>query len=213
MSKKGGKVKGIFLIMCFFSLLFLFCGAPQEPTTMPTKTAQELYNAPLNESEMQRFLKALPVFLAEMKKVDKELSVSENSGELLASLQAYATLNKEIPGLDAKLRSAGMGWNEFWPVCAKTFMAFSAVMYDSGMAVVKKEMANKDAQIAQLEKQLKDPNIPESQKQVIRSSIEAFKSSLQIFSQMDTVFNKVPQINKALVKKYIKELSAILERD
>jgi len=177
-------------VLC--ALLLIFCGAPQESPKVEAgkpaeKTGTDIYNAVLGESELQRFIKAVPVFQAAVEKIDTELESVEGPQEFAAVLGQYSVLNKRVPELDAKLKAAGMQWEEFWPALGKTYMAIGATVMDSMVTAMKIQM--KGVQ-------------PEMLKEMLKGMEEA-----------SAVYNEVPQVNKDLVKKYWKELSAVLEFD
>jgi hypothetical protein len=174
------------------ALLLIFCGAPQEgPKAEAEKPAEkaeaDIYYATLGESELQRFIKAVPVFKTAVEKLDTELEEVEGPQEFAAVLGQYSLLNKRVPELDAKLKAAGMQWEEFWPALGKTYMAIGAIMMDSMVTAMKTQM--KGAQ-------------PEMLKEMLKGMEEA-----------SAVYKEVPQVNKDLVKKYWKELSIVLEFD
>lgn len=177
-------------MLCVLSVVF--CGAPEEsPKVEAAKPAEkagaDIYYATLGESELQRFIKAVPVFKTAVEKVEAELEGVEGPQEFAAVLGQYSVLNRRVPELEAKLRAAGMGWEEFWPAMGKTYMAIGAVVMDSMVTSMKAQ-----TQGAQ----------PEMVKQMMKSMEEA-----------SAVYKEVPQVNRDLVKKYWKQLASVLEFD
>jgi hypothetical protein len=183
-------MRKVFTLSMLFTLILLFCGAPQEgPTTETEKTEvkgdDNIYYGTLGEAELQNLIKAIPVFNAEVEKLDMELESAEGPQEFAAMLGQYSTLNKRLPGLDAKLRNVGMSWEQFWPALGKTYMAVGAVMMDSLMIAMKKEMQGVQE--------------------------DMLKEMMKNMEEANEVYKQVPQGNKDLVRKYIKELSAVMD--
>ncbi len=183
-------MKKVLILSMLLTLMLLFCGAPQEgpkaETQEPeTKDEANVYYGTLGESELQNLIKAIPVFNAEVEKIDMELESAEGPQEFAAMLGQYSTLNKRLPGLDAKLRSVGMSWEEFWPALGKTYMAAGAVMMDSLMIAMKTEMKGVQE--------------------------DMLKEMMKSMEEANEVYKQVPQGNKDLVKKYMRELSAVME--
>ncbi|MDH4210726.1 MAG: hypothetical protein OEV79_04695 [candidate division WOR-3 bacterium] len=183
-------MRKVFTLSMLLTLMLLFCGGPQESpkaeTEKPeTKDESNLYYGTLGESELQSLIKAIPVFNAEVEKLDMELESAEGPQELAAMLGQYSTLNKRLPELDAKLRNAGMSWEEFWPALGKTYMAVGAVMMDSLTIAMKKEMQGVQE--------------------------DMLKEMMKNMEEANEVYKQVPQGNRDLVRKYIKELSAVMD--
>ncbi|UCF70084.1 MAG: hypothetical protein JSW49_07740 [candidate division WOR-3 bacterium] len=171
-------------------LLAVFCGAPEEGPGVKTekpseKTGAEMYYATLGESELQRFIKAVPVFKAAVEKIESEFESTEGPQEFASMLGQYSVLNKRVPELEANLKAAGMVWEEFWPAMGKTYMAIGAVVMDSMITSMKTQM-----QGAQ----------PEMVEQVMKGMEEASE-----------IYEEVPQVNRDLVRKYWAELASVLE--
>ncbi len=174
------------LMVMLATLLLVFCGAPEEAPKAEEpskKPVGEVYYTAMNEAELQQFIKAFPTFRTEMEKLDKEWESMEGPD----AFKAMMGMNKEIPGLDAKMKAAGMAWNEFAPAMGKTFMALGAVFLDSMMMGMKEQMKGMDEETA---------------KQAMKSMDEA-----------NVAYKDVPKENKELVKKYLKELQGILDVD
>ncbi|MEO0095788.1 MAG: hypothetical protein ABIL46_05290 [candidate division WOR-3 bacterium] len=201
------------IILLAFIVFFISCGAPQGPVPSGVQQGPNIAFGTLTEGEIQRFIKVLPTFIEIAEKEGKDVQLDVGPGDIMSALQGISVLDKQIAALDSKLRAAGMGWNEFWPVYAKTMMAYAAIMLDSLRVEMQKGQAETQAQIRQMEELLKDPKIPEAQKNAMKASIEAYKQSNQILNQMDTIYAKVPQANKDLVRRYFKTISDILNRD
>ncbi len=188
------------LMLGLLSVLFVaFCGAPPEGETKaePTesKAGSEVAYGKLTEAELQKFMKAAPVAKKTIDESGKEFKSDEENWE--GWIGQFATMDKEVPGLNAKLTAAGMPWNEFWPAFAKTWMASIAIM-------MAEQMSEMEASLVEIEKQLKDPNIPEAQKDMMKTGLNSMK-------QMKKIADKVPQFNKNLVKKHWDEISKLLE--
>ena len=96
-------------------------------------------------------------------------------------------MTHQMPELDAKLRAAGMSWEEFWPALGKTYMSLAAVFMDSVMIYTKEQMKGQ--------------------------SDEMVKSMMENMEAANAVYKDVPQANKDLVKKYMKQLEAVFEMD
>jgi len=190
-------MKKLLLLALMSVLLVAFCGAPPESETeVPTKGIDVAYGK-LSEGELQKFMKVFPVAKGEIEKSGKEFDSKNDNIE--SWIGQFATMNKEVAGLDAKLSAAGMPWNEFWPVFAKTWTASIAVMMTEEMGEMKEGMA-------EIEKQLKDPNIPDAQK-------EMMKAALGAMNEMKKIADKVPQGNKDVVKKHWDELAKLFDMD
>ncbi|HEC78096.1 MAG TPA: hypothetical protein ENI34_03015 [candidate division WOR-3 bacterium] len=193
------KIFGTILLMAF---VFIFCGAPPEDRGAETKTGvkteetgQDIIYQKLSESEIQRFIKVYPIARTEIEKAGKRLDLKKADSPL-QGFSNLAALNKEIAGLDAKMRAAGMSWEEFWPVFSKTWFAVIAVKMGDKM----------DKSAAEMEKQLKDPKIPEAQKKLFKEVLENLKKTREMYA-------KVPQENKDLVEKYWDQLSGLFDID
>jgi len=194
-------------------MFLIFCGGPQGPVPGGAQQGPNIAFGTLTEGEIQRFLKVLPTFIEIVEKEGKDLQLDARPGDIMSAFQGMSVLDRQIAALDSRLKAAGMGWNEFWPAYAKTMMAYSALLLDSLKVEMQKGMAENQAQIKQMEELLKDPKIPEAQKNAIKASLEAYKQSTQTLNQMDTIYAKVPQANKDLVRRYFKTINDILNRD
>ena len=177
------------LVVMLTVFLLVFCGAPQEA---PKAEAEEpagadMYYAELNESELTRFIKAFPTFRTEMEKANKEWEATEGPDAFMAMMGQYSMLHKELPELDAKLTAAGMPWKEFMPAMGKTFMSVAAVFVDSLMMDMKKQTKGMDDETA--------------------------KEMMKNMEEANAVYKDVPQVNKDLVRKHIKDLEAVLDVD
>uniref|UniRef100_A0A7C6AG87 Uncharacterized protein n=1 Tax=candidate division WOR-3 bacterium TaxID=2052148 RepID=A0A7C6AG87_UNCW3 len=200
-------------IFSLFLMFLIFCGGPQGPVPGGAQQGPNIAFGTLTEGEIQRFLKVLPTFIEIVEKEGKDLQLDARPGDIMSAFQGMSVLDRQIAALDSRLKAAGMGWNEFWPAYAKTMMAYSALLLDSLKVEMQKGMAENQAQIKQMEELLKDPKIPEAQKNAIKASLEAYKQSTQTLNQMDTIYAKVPQANKDLVRRYFKTINDILNRD
>jgi len=190
------------VLMCFILvLLFVFCGAPPEEAKTEVKPSEtkgaEVAYQTLTEVELQKFIKAFPVVKDAWEKAGKKFEAADDVKDWNSWLGQFATVNKEIVGLDAKLKVAGTSWEEFWPALAKTWMACVAVMLNE-------EMGEMEKGLEELEVRLKDPKVSGAEKEMLESA----KKSMAMFKEL---YDKVPQANKDLVKKHWAELSKILE--
>lgn len=181
-------------------LLVVFCGAPEEGPGTETKLPEEkgvaeIAYQTLTEAELQKFMKVFPVAKEIIEKSGKEFKGDVENWEGWTG--QFSTADKEIAGLDVKLRAAGMPWDEFWPVFGKVMTASVANMFDA-------EMGKMDKNFKEMEAQLNDPKIPEAQKEMMKQAM----SQMQDVKKM---YGKVPQANKALVKKHWDEISKLLE--
>lgn len=202
-------MRQILFASLIFVLFFTLCGAPQPPATGGQPGRIDVAYGLLGENELQRLLRALPTFIEVIEKEGRDFDFKEDPGNLLSAYQSIALLNKEIAELDARLRTAGMGWNEFWPAYGKTMFAYTAILFDS----LKGEMKKNEAEMKNMESRLKDPKVSEMEKNILKQSLEAMKAMTKMWSDLDTIYAKVPQANKDLVKRYFKELTNILDRD
>ena len=180
--------------------LMVFCGAPEEGPAAETKPVEEkgvadVAYGKLTEGELQKFMKVFPVVKEEVEKSGKEFKGDAENWE--GWLGQFTTLNKEIAGLDAKLRAAGMPWDEFWPTFGKVWMAVISVM-------LHKDMDEMEENIKQMEAQLKDPKVPEAQKEMMKQAVKSM-------TEFKKIYEKVPQGNRDLVKKHWDELSKIMD--
>ncbi|UCD19197.1 MAG: hypothetical protein JSU64_07200 [candidate division WOR-3 bacterium] len=171
-------------------LLAVFCGAPEEGPKAETekpaeKTGADVYYATLGESELQRFIKAVPVFKAAVEKIESEFESTEGPQDFASMLGQYSILNERVPELEANLKAAGMAWEEFWPAMGKTYMAIGAVVMDSVMTSMKTQMEGTQ---------------PEMVKEMVKGMEEASE-----------IYKEVPQVNRDLVRKYWAQLASVLE--
>jgi len=183
--------KSLMVVMLTVFLL-VFCGAPQEtPKAEAEKPAEkagaDMYYSQLSESELMRFIKAFPTFRTEMEKAGKDWESTEGPDAFMAMMGQYSMLHKELPELDAKLKAAGMSWNEFMPAMGKTFMSIAAVFVDSAMMAMKEQTKGMEGDMA---------------KEMMKSMEEA-----------NAAYKDVPQVNKDLVRKHLKDLEAVLDVD
>lgn len=206
-------MKQLLLSLSCLVLFFICCGAPQGPTPGTQQQGVNIAFNTLNETEVQRFIKVLPTFIDIVEKEGKDIELDARPGDMLSAFQGMSMLNKEIATLDARLSAAGMGWNEFWPAYVKTMFAYAAILLDSLKITAQQEMAKNEAEIKKMEAKLKDPKVSDAEKKMIKLSLDAMKTMNQAFSQVDTIYAKVPQMNKDIVKKYMAELNRILDRD
>lgn len=179
-------MKKMFLVTTLCALMMVFCGAPEETPKVEKpgeKPQTEFYYGALTDVEIQKFIKAMPAFKEVVKAHDEELESFEGPDAARAMLGEYAMLNKRIPELDAKLRAAGMPWEEFWPAFGKTMMATAAVLMDSMMLQMKEQMKGQSADMVN---------------EMIKGMEEA-----------NAAYKDVPQGNRDLVKKYMKSLVAV----
>jgi hypothetical protein len=185
------------LLLGLLGVLFTaFCGAPPEgETETPVTEGVDAAYGKLSEGELQKFMKAFPAAKDEIEKSGKEFKGSDDNIE--SWIGQFANVNKEVAGLDAKLTAAGMPWNEFWPAFAKTWTASIAIMME-------KEMGEMEEGMAEIKKQLDDPNIPDAQKDMMKAALGAME-------EMKKIGDKVPQENKDVVKKHWDELSKLFE--
>ena len=190
------------LMMGLLSILLVaFCGAPPEGEleVKPTegKTGSDVAYGKLTEGELQKFMKAFPAAKKELENSGKEFKGGDENIE--SWLGQFATVNKDIAGLDAKLAAAGMPWNEFWPAFAKTWMASIAVM-------MAEEMDEMEEGLKEVEEQLKNPNMPDAQKKMMEAALNGMK-------EMKNIADRVPQGNKDIVKKHWDELANLFDMD
>jgi hypothetical protein len=180
-------MRKIHIIAMLSIILLIFCGAPEESpkTEQPVqKTGADVYYSALSENELKSFIKAMPVFKEAAKDLNEELEALEGPDAFKAMMGQYSTLHKQMPELDAKLRAAGMPWEEFWPALGKTYMAIGAVFVDSMLGQMKEQLQGQ----------------PE----------DVVKQMTQSMDEAQVAYKDVPQVNKDLIKKYMKELESVL---
>ena len=189
-------MRRLLCVSLLFVLAMVFCGAPPEKTETPTTETEGSKGdafAALTEVELQKWLKVYPIAKAEFEKAGKRIEVKGDENPI-AALDKYATINKEIAGLDAKLTAAGMPWSEFWPVTAKVMAAIGAYAMSTQLG----------EGLGEMEAQLKDPNIPDAQKQMIKGILESLKEAQK-------AYEGVPQQNMDLIGKYWDDLEKLFE--
>jgi uncharacterized protein (DUF2267 family) len=190
LNKKEDLMKKVMMVMTLCALIVVFCGAPEETPKVEKaeeKPQVDFYYAVLNEGEIQRFIKAMPAFQEAAKDLNEELGSLESAEAFMAMAGQYSTLHKQMPELDAKLRAAGMPWEEFWPALGKTYMALAAVFMDSVMTEMKDQMKGQENDMV--------------------------KEMMKGMEEASVVYKEVPQVNKDLVKKHMAELQTVLEME
>ena len=182
--------------------LLISCGKPKDAdveTNVPTATEADnsiLYQ-PFSEADLALFIKVAPVVKEEIKKADKEMEVFGEAKDIGSAIGRYATINKDIATLDAKLKVYGTNWQQFWPTFGRVTMAVVAVTLDDQMEELKKGFK-------EIEAQLNNPQIPKAQKEMLLASKNAM-------TQLQAVYDQVPAGNKDLVRKNWDKLAEILE--
>jgi len=183
-------MRKVVMVTALCALMVVFCGAPEETpkAEVPTEKPQaDFYYASLSEAELQKFIKAMPTFKKAAAEINEELESLEGPEAFKAMAGQYSMLHKQMPELDAKLKAAGMSWEEFWPALGKTYMAIAAVFMDSMMVEMKEQMKGQQDDMV--------------------------KEMMQGMEQASVAYKDVPQGNKNLVKKYMKELQVVLEME
>jgi hypothetical protein len=191
-------MKRLLCVSLLFVLAIVFCGAPPEKTETPTTetgTGQSKALDVLTEAEIQKFLKVYPVVRDDFEAASKRIEIKGDENPIQA-LDKYATINKEVAGLDAKLTAAGMPWSEFWPVTAKVMAAVGAYAMTTQLG----------QGLAEMEAQLKDPNIPEAQKEMIKGIMESLKEAQKAYAG-------VPKQNIDLIGKYWSDLEKLFNNE
>lgn len=197
--------------------LVVLCGAPEGPTPETKapegKTEENIGYGALTEGELQRFIKAVPVFKTEVEKKEEDWEALESPANVGMWLGQFSTLNKDIAGLDAKLTAAGMSWKEFWPAFAKTMTTFIAITLEKSMAEMKAEMEKKDGEIAEMKAKLNDPNVSEQDKAMVKASLGMIEMMQKSIEESANMYANVPQANKDIVQKHWDELAKVMEMD
>ena len=206
-------MKKVLLLSILF--IFIFCGQKPAPPKIDVEkiTSKDVVYEVLTEDELAKFIKVLPVFKAEAEKkgmIWNKMSPAVNPFDQTKNL---ITASKDLTEIDAKMRAAGMGINEFYPALMKTTLVFAAVMFDTAMTQAKGEMEKSKGEIAKLEAQLKDPKIPAAQNTMIKAALEASKAITEGVAKMGAIYESVPKENKELVKKYFDQLKTLFEVD
>lgn len=182
--------------MLLLVVVFVFCGGPPdrtEPETPGTQMSGTPAYELLTEAELQKFLKVFPIARTEFEKSGKRIEAKGDENPIQA-LDKYATIHTEIAGLDGKLTAAGMPWKEFWPVYAKIMAAAGAYAMSTQLG----------EGLAEMESQLKDPNIPTAQKEMMKGIMESLKSAQK-------AYEGVPEQNIALIKTHWNELKKLFD--
>jgi hypothetical protein len=191
--------------------IFVFCGQKPAPAKIDIEkiTNKNVVYEALTEDELAKFIQVFPVFKAEAEKKGVAWDKLSPANNPFDQTRALITASKDLSEIDAKMRAVGMGLNEFYPALMKTTLVFAAVMFDTAMTQAKGEMEKSKGEIAKLEAQLNDPKIPEAQKAMIRTALEAAKSITQGVAAMGSLYESVPKENKELVKKYFDQLKTL----
>ena len=183
-------MKKALMVTMLCALVVVFCGAPEETPKVEKpaeKPETDFFYSSMSEGELQRFIKAMPAFKAAAKELNEELESLEGPDAFKAMMGQYSMMNKQMPELDAKLKAAGMPWEEFWPALGKTYMAVAAVFMDSMMTEMKEQMKGQ--------------------------SDDMVKNMMKNMEEASAVYNDVPQANKDLVRKHMKELEVVFEME
>ncbi len=156
----------------------------------------------LTQSRIDKFIREFPIFEKAMKEKSDEVEKTED--EFQKGMKSLS----EISNIDEDLRSAGIeNTAEFYLTMTEVSAAMFYLAFKSAMEEARTEM---DKQVAEMEKQLEDPNIPEEQKEVIRQTIEGLKES-------DTTDSEIPDaLNEKeieLVRKNFDKLADVLGMD
>lgn len=189
-------MKRIFALTVLCVLCLSMCGAPEEAsdvTSAEPKTGAEIAYASLTEMEIQMFIKTYPVIKEEVEKAGKKFAPEGEATDMMSALNQMGTINMEVAGLDAKLKASGTSWEEFFGAMSKVTMAMGASM-----------MVEQKEELAKAKADLDDPSIPEAQKEMMKGMLESLDETMKMY-------DKVPQQNIELVKKYWKDLDKIFE--
>ena len=189
-------MKRLFAVAILCVLCLSMCGAPEEGaevTPAKPETTEEIAFAPLSEMEIQKFLKTFPMVKDDMEKAGKEFEGEGEADDIMSALGQMGKMNVEVAGLDAKLKAAGTSWEEFFATYAKVLMAAGA-----------SAMVEQKGELEKAKQELDDPNIPEAQREMMKGMLEGLDEQFK-------VFDKVPQQNIDLVKKYWKDLENIFD--
>jgi hypothetical protein len=202
--------KALLLSMIF---VFVFCGQKPSPAKIDIEkiTNKDVVYEVLSEDELANFIRVFSVFKAEAEKKGVAWNRMSPADNPFDQTKAMITASKDLSEIDAKMKAAGMGLNEFYPALMKTTLVFAAVMFDTAMTQAKGEMEKSKAEIAKLEAQLADPKIPAAQKEMIKAAVEASKAITEGVAGMGTLYESVPKENKELVKKYFDQLKTLFE--
>ncbi len=190
------------LFICAAVLMMLVsCGKPKESeveSKVPTSAGDDnIMYEPFSEADLALFIKVAPVVKEELKKADKELEGFGDAEDIGSALGRFATINKDIVTLDAKLKAHGTSWQQFWPTFGRVVMTVIAVSMDDQMEELK-------AGFKEIDAQLKNPNIPKAQKEML----EASKNAMM---QVQAIYDRVPTGNKELVRKNWDKVANIME--
>jgi len=193
--------------------IFVFCGQKPAPAKIDIEkiTNKDVVYEALTEGELAKFIRVFPVFKAEAERKGVAWDKMSPADNPFDQTRALITASKDLSEIDAKMKAAGMGLNEFYPALMKTTLVFAAVMFDTAMTQAKGEMEKSKGEIAKLEAQLKDPKIPEAQKAMIKAALEATKAITEGVASMNSLYGSVPKENKELAKKYFEELKALFD--
>ena len=187
-------------------VLVTACGAPKEggPASKAKPKGKFEISARLTEEEVTKFIRAFPILVEEAEKHGKALKRFEGKGPL-AAMGAYGEIVTRYKDLEATVKAkTGQSIEDIFSAYFKIIFALSALSVQEGL--VKYDEGVKD-----LEGQLKNPNLPESQRKILTHQLELAR---QTKASMDTLFKDIPSENIELVKKYkvqLKELFRSLE--
>jgi hypothetical protein len=196
--------------------LMLMCGAPEGPepeSKSGVPEGESIGYGTLTEPELSKFMKAMPVFKTEVEKLDKEWTALDSPSHMGTWLSQFSQANQDIADLDTKLTAAGMPWVEFWPAFSKTMTAFIAATLEQSMTEMKEELKSKEADIAEMEAKLNDPNVSDQDKQSIKVTLDMMKTMQKSIEETDALYANVPQANKDLIKKHWDELNTLMEME
>jgi acyl-CoA reductase-like NAD-dependent aldehyde dehydrogenase len=189
-------MKKMLALICLLTLFAVYCGAPEDKTEVVTEgpgDSKEYAYQALTEIEIQKFMKAYPVAKVEIDKAGKRLDAGEDATDILGAFGHIAQLNTEIAGLDAKMKAAGMSWQDFSKAMAKIMMAAGAMA-----------MAEQKGELDKAKAELNDPNIPEAQREMMKAMLKGLDEAMKMYE-------KVPQQNIDLVKKHWDELDELFD--
>lgn len=195
------------------AVVLTFCGK-QEPTVSfdADKVATNaVVKQVLTEAELTRFIKAFPVYKAEMAKKNIEWKGFKPGGDILSEVGSYMKANKDLAEIDGRMAAAGMPLKEFWPALVKTTMVFSAVLLDSAMNQAQKELEKSKKEIAAMETKLKDPKTSPAEKAMIKMALETSKALMEGLNTMSAVYDSIPPASRDVIRRHLDELKALFE--
>ncbi len=231
---------GVFLIIAYFGVMFFLnraktfvenvaegVGATPEMIE-EVKTLNRTYgfeppaDKRLSEQQVQTFISIKQTFAdkiksheAQFKELDQRSQGSETGWrEVTEGFKVIAEIRRDF--LSA-LKKHGMSPKEYAYLTEQIYSGYLAAAFESGYEQMQKGMETAretyPQQIAQLEEQLKDPNLTEEMRQSLQASIASYRELMaqaeSTTVEMGEQYEKMPKENIELLNKYKSELEQL----